>query len=307
MARRASRRRPLALLAVLLAVAVALTSPTGRAGASCSPTARPCVALVAPARVGFPRCCCAPRCAGVTSLIGGRRRRRPSSANARARSAIGLLMVLMRDLRMRNQELSEARAELARLAVAEERERFARDLHDLLGHSAVGDRAQGRAGRPAAGRPARARPPPRSPTSSRSPATALGEVREAVSGYRQPTLERRARRRADGAVGGRHRGRRRASRAWRWTPTVEAVLAWAVREGATNVIRHSGARPLHDDGSRPGLADAGVEVVDDGGGPAGARGEAAAVDRPRHGGHGLAGLQRARAAAARPDRGRAPA
>jgi two-component system sensor histidine kinase DesK len=32
-------------------------------------------------------------------------------------------------------ELREAREEVARLAVAEERLRFARDLHDLLGHS----------------------------------------------------------------------------------------------------------------------------------------------------------------------------
>ena len=48
---------------------------------------------------------------------------------------IGLLMVLMRDLRVRNEELTAARAELARVAVAQERERFARDLHDLLGHS----------------------------------------------------------------------------------------------------------------------------------------------------------------------------
>jgi two-component system sensor histidine kinase DesK len=44
-------------------------------------------------------------------------------------------MLLMRDLRVRNAELIDARAELAQLAVAEERERFARDLHDLLGHS----------------------------------------------------------------------------------------------------------------------------------------------------------------------------
>ena len=44
-------------------------------------------------------------------------------------------MLVMADLRDRNEELHEARAELARLAVAEERERFARDLHDLLGHS----------------------------------------------------------------------------------------------------------------------------------------------------------------------------
>ena len=34
-----------------------------------------------------------------------------------------------------NRELSEARAEVARLAAENERTRIARDLHDLLGHS----------------------------------------------------------------------------------------------------------------------------------------------------------------------------
>ena len=46
-------------------------------------------------------------------------------------------------------------------------------------------------------------------------------------------------------------------------PSVEAVLAWAVREGATNVIRHSGARHCTLKISAS-LADATVEVVDDG-------------------------------------------
>ncbi|HEY8626521.1 MAG TPA: histidine kinase [Solirubrobacteraceae bacterium] len=38
-------------------------------------------------------------------------------------------------MRTRNDELVEARAELAQLAVARDRERFARDLHDLLRHT----------------------------------------------------------------------------------------------------------------------------------------------------------------------------
>jgi two-component system sensor histidine kinase DesK len=56
-------------------------------------------------------------------------------------------------------------------------------------------------------------------------------------------------------------------------------LAWAVREGATNVIRHSGARhcTLRITAS---LTDAGVEVIDDG---VGANGNGSA-------GHGIAGL-----------------
>jgi two-component system sensor histidine kinase DesK len=48
---------------------------------------------------------------------------------------VGVLMLVVADLRTRNRQLHAARAELARLAVADERARFARDLHDLLGHS----------------------------------------------------------------------------------------------------------------------------------------------------------------------------
>jgi two-component system sensor histidine kinase DesK len=67
-------------------------------------------------------------------------------------------------------------------------------------------------------------------------------------------------------------------------PEVEAVLAWAVREGATNVIRHSGATHCQVR-VRAGLGDAAVEVVDDGEGPACARGEAGEIT-----GNGIAGL-----------------
>ncbi len=63
-------------------------------------------------------------------------------------------------------------------------------------------------------------------------------------------------------------------------PEVEAVLAWAVREGATNVIRHSGARRCTIEIGASGQA-AVVEVLDDGPGEASSNGS---------GGHGLAGL-----------------
>ena len=46
-------------------------------------------------------------------------------------------------------------------------------------------------------------------------------------------------------------------------PEVEAVLAWTVREGATNVIRHSGASHCSVT-VRAQAGDAGVEVLDDG-------------------------------------------
>ena len=77
---------------------------------------------------------CAALAGGMPALAGGVGRCR-ASASPPATAGIGLLMLLMRDLRVRNEELRGARAELARLAVARERERFARDLHDLLGHT----------------------------------------------------------------------------------------------------------------------------------------------------------------------------
>ena len=59
---------------------------------------------------------------------------------------------------------------------------------------------------------------------------------------------------------------------------MEAVLAWAVREGATNVIRHSGAS--HCQVRVRGGCRAKVEVVDDGEGPGlGGRGGVGAAAR----------------------------
>ena len=195
---------------------------------------------------------------------------------------VGLLLVLLRDLRMRNQELNEARAELALSAVEAERERFARDLHDLLGHSlsVIAIKAE-LAGRLMSIDPARAAAEVADVEGVAR--ESLREVREAVSGYRQPTLEKEL----EGArvalsAAGIEAEVVRAPVAL--DPEVEAVLAWAVREGATNVIRHSGATHCQVR-VRAGLDDAVVEVVDDGEGPACARGEAGEVT-----GHGIAGL-----------------
>jgi two-component system sensor histidine kinase DesK len=91
---------------------------------------------------------------------------------------------------------------------------------------------------------------------------ALREVREAVTGYRQPTLaaELAGAQAALTAAGIEcHVDQDRA----RLPPAVEAVLAWTVREGVTNVMRHSQAkrcaiRITNKDGR------ATLEVVDDG-------------------------------------------
>jgi len=70
-------------------------------------------------------------------------------------------------------------------------------------------------------------------------------------------------------------------------PEVEAVLAWAVREGATNVIRHSAARRCWVRVTA-GLVDAAVEVVDDGRGNGNGNGSDGSHERK--GGNGLLGL-----------------
>ena len=160
-----------------------------------------------------------------------------------------------------NQQLSQAREQIARLAVGEERLRFARDLHDLLGHSlsviALKSELAGRLIKSTPGLAAH-----EIEDIEKVARDALREVREAVTGYRQPTLA--------AELAGAHEALTAAGIEYRidqdhvpLPPAVEAVLAWTVREGVTNVMRHSQARRCairivqKDD-------QAAVEVIDDG-------------------------------------------
>ncbi len=205
---------------------------------------------------------------------------------------IGILMMGFARVVRSNEELLEAREELARLAVAEERLRFSRDLHDLLGHSLsvivlkaeLAERLL----------PADAEGAARHVGDVRDVArAALGEVRDAVSGYRQPTLAAElAGARAALEAAGIAPELDEAEIAL--PPEAEAVLAWAVREGTTNVIRHSGAGSCRIAVS-PGPAEASAEIVDDGHGSAGGSG------------HGLDGLrERVEHLAGRLEAGTAP-
>ena len=281
------RRRAWTGLAVLLFTgmigsAIALTLASGPGWGFLFTYAAAVVALFSPTNIGWAGVVsCAALASGCSALAGAS----PSAVISYGVTAlgIGLLMVLLRDLRVRNEELSEARAELAEAAVAQERERFARDLHDLLGHtlSVITLKAE------LAGRllPDRAEEAAVEVAEVEQVARqALTEVRLAVSGYRQPTL--------DGELAGARMALSAAGIAASLeapdvslTPDVEAVLAWAVREGATNVIRHSAAKNCTIR-ITPGLANATVEVIDDGRGA----GEPLAADGVRDG-HGLEGLR----------------
>jgi two-component system sensor histidine kinase DesK len=180
-------------------------------------------------------------------------------------------------------ELDRTRERLAVAAVAEERLRFSRDLHDLLGHSlsiiAVKSEAARRLMTPD--------PDAAAVHISEVEAIAreaLGEVRSVVAGARSRGLVEEA--------ANARRALEDAGVATTVTVsdlalpvTVDATLAWVVREGATNVLRHSAARSCTIEVA---LVERGVrvEVSDDGPGRSGA-GDAASVSS----GSGLQGLR----------------
>ena len=231
-----------------------------------------------PPRLGVPAVLFTTVLAAVSSALGGATDGQVGSW-AVTTVAMGILFVAFGRLIVANMELRAARAELAQRAVAEERERFSRDLHDLLGHSlsVIALKAE-LADRTLPDHPERAEREVREIQSVAR--EALAEVRQTVSGYRLPTLE--------GELAGARMALEAAgieadlaSERIALPPEAEAVLAWTVREGTTNVIRHSNARQASIR-ILPGLVAASAEVVDDGRGANGG---------PPDGGHGLAGLR----------------
>jgi two-component system sensor histidine kinase DesK len=158
-------------------------------------------------------------------------------------AVVGVTVMGMRWSFSTNRELRAARRELARLAITEERLRFARDLHDLLGHtlSLIALKSE-LAGRLATAAPERAQA--ELADIERAARQALRDVRAAVAGYRQVTLagELAATRELLAAAGIAcviH-----GAEDLQPPPPVETALAWAVREGGANIVRHSHARAV---------------------------------------------------------------
>jgi two-component system sensor histidine kinase DesK len=155
----------------------------------------------------------------------------------------GFAMLGIRQLIRTMRELREARRTIADMAATEERLRLARDLHDLLGHSlSLITLKSELAGRMLPQRPEDAAV--QVADIERVSRQALVDVREAVSGYRRPTLavELAGARTALLAAGieadldpAQWTGHERLA------PDEEGALAWALREAVTNVVRHSGA------------------------------------------------------------------
>ncbi len=194
---------------------------------------------------------------------------------------VGIAGVFIGAISERSTQLAAAREESRQPAVLAERERIARDLHDVLGHTLTLVAVKADLARrlidadPGAAR----REIEEIHASARA---ALGEVRVAVSGMRSTTLAaelsaaRQALETAGIAVDS-------DTTSEPLPPLVETALAFVIREAATNVIRHSGARRCRITLARQGL-EASLEIRDDGHG-------GGVVE-----GHGLVGMRQRLAA-----------
>jgi len=153
-----------------------------------------------------------------------------SLAGLRGRLATGVLLAVVR-------ELDEARSTRASLAVAEERLRFSRDVHDVLGRqlSVIGVQAELAATLAERGDPGAAA---RMLEVRAAAHEALREARELARGYRATdwtqelegarSLLRSAGAEVEVAVDA-------------LPPAWHEPAAWVVREAVTNILRHSAA------------------------------------------------------------------
>jgi two-component system sensor histidine kinase DesK len=172
--------------------------------------------------------------------------------------AIGLAMIAMFALIHANSELRGAREELARMAVAADRERMARDLHDVLGHSLTTITVKAGLARRLLERGEDERAAVEVTDVERLGRQALADVRATVSANRVTSLAKEL------------VGAREALRAAEITADLpravddvpeqlQQAFAYVVREGVTNTIRHSGASTC-----TIRLTATSVEVLDDG-------------------------------------------
>ncbi len=161
----------------------------------------------------------------------------------------------------RGHALSEAQEENARMMVQEERNRMARDLHDILGHSLTVITVKAElAGRLMDVDPERARV--EVADLERLSRTALGDVRRAVEGYREISLSGELARAREALASGGIRAD--LPTALDEVPAdLHEIYAWTVRETVTNIIRHSGATSCE-----VAMGSHGITVTDDGHGSA---------------------------------------
>ncbi|MFF5130121.1 sensor histidine kinase [Streptomyces syringium] len=288
--RRRETRASLASLAALAAVTYALTIGYGGDWLLCFPLLSLAAGIVL--RGSGPRLGAALGTFGTTVgvLMAVHNDTEDVLAIAWGTGLSGLVAAALLNLFETVERLRATREELAHAAVERERLRFSRDLHDLLGHTMSVIVVKAEAVRRLA---------PRDLDAAVGQAAdieavgrqALTEIREAVTGYREGSLTtelERARSLLDAsgiATDIRQSGPP-------LPPQTAALLGWVVREGITNVVRHSAAaRCAIEVRGEPDRVH--LEITDDGRGVGSASAEAGGAK----GGTGLKGLTERLAAA----------
>lgn len=268
-----SRRRRLAVVVVMSAIAVTYLLVDGAGGLVFSPYLALAMVTMAPVRMAIATSLLL--AAAVTILP----ELVPSWGIEGQQWAIGaptvivtFVMASVRSSTRSRIALSRAQAEVEALAAEQERLRIARDLHDILGHSlttlalkadlasrlAVRDPAAAQREMEAVGELAR---------------QALGDVRSTVAGYREVSLVSELANARQVLLAAGIEADLPASTE-ELDGDLRDLFGWVVREGVTNMVRHSGASH-----ASVVLGARSIDIVDDGHGPSGA------VD-----GRGLAGL-----------------
>lgn len=152
----------------------------------------------------------------------------------------GFASLMQADVERKNQELVVAHEEVRALATTAERERISRDLHDLLGHTLTLVAVKAELAARLVSRDAEAAEREMQAVAAAA-REALSEVRTAVVGMKGASLafEIDKARQALAAAGVEAEITALTTDGH---PAQEAVLAMALREGVTNVIRHAGAQ-----------------------------------------------------------------
>jgi two-component system sensor histidine kinase DesK len=155
-------------------------------------------------------------------------------------TAIGAGNIFFAQRNRTNRKLRMAQEEIEHLAKVAERERIARDLHDVLGHTlSVIILKSELAGKLIERDPARAKA--EIADVERTSREALADVRSTIRGYRSQSLGEELRQaKATLETAGVTVKAEEAEVAL--TPTQESVVALLVREAVTNVVRHARAR-----------------------------------------------------------------
>ncbi|MBN6037582.1 sensor histidine kinase [Amycolatopsis sp. 195334CR] len=181
--------------------------------------------------------------------------------------SVSIAMFFMGRLSRLVRQLRAAQEEIAALAVGAERERLARDLHDLLGHSITTIAVKAGLAR-------------RMLETAHDEASAIEEIRS-IEGLARSTLadvRATVTEYREVSLPAELAGAREALRAAEIRadlpsavddvrPELRGVFGYVVREAVTNVIRHSGARVV-----RVSLGADWIEITDDGVNPPGAQG-----------------------------------